>query len=201
MKGKILDYNIQESKGVISGDDGQRYSFENKDWKASELPKVNQIVDFEIDEEYAKKIYILQSESTLKYKGGISISFENKIGIGICVFLILTYFIVPIRNIIVSDGWFGSKIGSQYSLINHDFGIFALIATIICGYLFFTEAKKAFIEINTVIVGILVTYILYDYSTLFYNLLRVNIKYIEIPTLTIFILAICLVVVGFKDKK
>ena len=49
MKGKILDYNIQESKGIISGDDGQRYSFENKDWKASELPKVNQIVDFETD--------------------------------------------------------------------------------------------------------------------------------------------------------
>ena len=60
MKGKILDYNIQESKGIISGDDGQRYSFENKDWKASELPKVNQIVDFEIDEEYAKKIYIIE---------------------------------------------------------------------------------------------------------------------------------------------
>ncbi len=201
MKGKILDYNIQESKGVISGDDGQRYSFENKDWKASELPKVNQIVDFEIDEEYAKKIYILQSESALQHKEGISISFENKIGIGICVFLILTYFIVPIRNIIVSDGWFGSKIGSQYSLINHDFGIFALIATIICGYLFFSNAKKSYIETTTAIVGILVTYILYDYSTLFYNLLRVNIKYIEIPTLTIFILAICLVVVGFKDKK
>jgi hypothetical protein len=30
MKGKILDYNIQESKGIISGDDGQRYSFEKK---------------------------------------------------------------------------------------------------------------------------------------------------------------------------
>ena len=28
MKGKILDYNIQESKGIISGDDGQRYNFE-----------------------------------------------------------------------------------------------------------------------------------------------------------------------------
>ena len=201
MKGKILDYNIQESKGVISGDDGQRYSFENKDWKASELPKVNQIVDFEIDEEYAKKIYILQSESTLKYKGGISISFENKIGIGICVFLILTYFIIPIRNIIVSDGWFGHKIGSQYSLINHDFGIFALIATIICGYLFFTEAKKAFIEINTAIVGGLVTYILYDYSTLFYYLFKAQIQNIDYKILTIFILAICLVVVGFKDKK
>ncbi len=113
----------------------------------------------------------------------------------------MTYFIIPIRNIIVSDGWFGHKIGSQYTLINHDFGIFALIATIICGYLFFSNAKKSYIETTTAIVGILVTYILYDYSTLFYNLLRVNIKYIEIPTLTIFILAICLVVVGFKDKK
>ena len=57
MKGKILDYNIQESKGIISGDDGQRYSFENKDWKASELPKVNQVVDFETDELNAKSIY------------------------------------------------------------------------------------------------------------------------------------------------
>ena len=57
MKGKILDYNIQDSKGIISGDDGQRYNFVNKDWKGSELPKVNQVVDFEIDEQNAKSIY------------------------------------------------------------------------------------------------------------------------------------------------
>ena len=62
MKGKILDYNIQESKGVISGDDGQRYSFENKDWKASELPKVNQIVDFEVDENQAKSVYAIKMQ-------------------------------------------------------------------------------------------------------------------------------------------
>ena len=63
MKGKILDYNIQESKGIISGDDGQRYSFENKDWKASELPKVNQIVDFEVDELNALEIYLVKQSS------------------------------------------------------------------------------------------------------------------------------------------
>ena len=63
MKGKILDYNIQESKGVISGDDGRRYSFENKDWKASELPKVNQIVDFEVDELNALEIYLVKQSS------------------------------------------------------------------------------------------------------------------------------------------
>ena len=62
MKGKILDYNIQESKGIISGDNGQRYSFENKDWKASELPKVNQIVDFEVDENQAKSVYAIKMQ-------------------------------------------------------------------------------------------------------------------------------------------
>ena len=62
MKGKILDYNIQESKGVISGDDGQRYSFENKDWKASELPKVNQIVDFEVQGNQAKSVYAIKMQ-------------------------------------------------------------------------------------------------------------------------------------------
>ena len=62
MKGKILDYNIQESKGIISGDDGQRYSFVNKDWKASELPKVNQIVDFEVQGNQAKSVYAIKMQ-------------------------------------------------------------------------------------------------------------------------------------------
>ena len=62
MKGKILDDNIQESKGIISGDDGQRYSFENKDWKASELPKVNQIVDFEVQGNQAKSVYAIKMQ-------------------------------------------------------------------------------------------------------------------------------------------
>ena len=62
MKWKILDYNIQESKGIISGDDGQRYNFVNKDWKGSELPKVNQVVDFETEENQAKSIYALKIE-------------------------------------------------------------------------------------------------------------------------------------------
>lgn len=57
MKGKILDYSVQENKGIISGDDGNRYSFENIDWKSSELPQINQTVDFEIEAHSAKNIY------------------------------------------------------------------------------------------------------------------------------------------------
>lgn len=64
MKGKILDYNIQESKGIISGDDGQRYSFENKDWKSSELPKVDQIIDFATNGTSANEIYVVKGKSS-----------------------------------------------------------------------------------------------------------------------------------------
>ncbi|MEA3498459.1 MAG: hypothetical protein U9R16_05300 [Campylobacterota bacterium] len=32
MKGKILEYSIQNSNGVISGDDGKRYNFNSSKW-------------------------------------------------------------------------------------------------------------------------------------------------------------------------
>lgn len=59
MKGKILDYNFQESKGIISGEDGNRYTFENSQWKGSVNPKANQVVDFDFDGQNAKDIYLL----------------------------------------------------------------------------------------------------------------------------------------------
>lgn len=70
MKGKILDYNIQNSSGVISGDDGQRYSFVNSEWKNSVSPKVNQIVDFEIDGQNAKGVYLQSSLNSIDIGSG-----------------------------------------------------------------------------------------------------------------------------------
>ena len=58
MKGKILDYSIQNSSGVISGDDGKRYNFNSSEWKSDKNPTANQIVDFSIDEENATGIYL-----------------------------------------------------------------------------------------------------------------------------------------------
>ena len=193
MKGKILDYSIQESKGIISGDDGQRYSFENKEWKSSELPNVNQVVDFEVDEQNAKSIYLLQTDSILKQKKSATISMENKIGIGICLLLIILYPIIDIM------AWWCWYYHIKRSILSHSLGLFALLATLTSAYLFFSNASKSFIELNTVFVGLLVTYILYDHSSLFENLLRLKIT--NIGALTIFILVICLIVIGFKEKK
>jgi TM2 domain-containing membrane protein YozV len=58
MKGKILDFNIQNSSGVISGDDGSRYNFSSSEWKSDKSPTANQIVDFTVDGENATGIYL-----------------------------------------------------------------------------------------------------------------------------------------------
>ena len=58
MKGKILDYSIQSSSGLISGEDGKRYKFSNTEWKSDKAPKINQKVDFEANGTIAKGIYL-----------------------------------------------------------------------------------------------------------------------------------------------
>jgi TM2 domain-containing membrane protein YozV len=58
MKGKILDFSIQNSSGVISADDGQRYNFSSAEWKSDISPVAGQIVDFSIDGENATGIYV-----------------------------------------------------------------------------------------------------------------------------------------------
>ncbi len=68
MKGKILDYNIQKSSGVISGNDENRYSFSTEEWKNNKSPEVGQVVDFEIDGKEAKDIYLEIESSTISEK-------------------------------------------------------------------------------------------------------------------------------------
>jgi len=60
MKGKILDFSLQTSSGVISGEDGNRYNFVSAEWKSSDThPAQGLEVDFDVDDENnAKAIYI-----------------------------------------------------------------------------------------------------------------------------------------------
>ncbi len=51
MKGTVLDFSIQENHGVISGDDGKRYSFSGSNWKLERSPSQGIRVDFEINEQ------------------------------------------------------------------------------------------------------------------------------------------------------
>jgi TM2 domain-containing membrane protein YozV len=58
MKGKILEFNEGSRSGVISGDDGNRYNFEIKEWKGSALPKAGNKIDFSANGENAEAIYV-----------------------------------------------------------------------------------------------------------------------------------------------
>ncbi|MBK5144251.1 DUF805 domain-containing protein [Budviciaceae bacterium BWR-B9] len=50
MKGTILDFSVQTSIGIISGNDDQRYTFQGKDWREQSTPKRGDAVDFGVAE-------------------------------------------------------------------------------------------------------------------------------------------------------
>lgn len=63
MKGRVLDFNFQAGEGIISGEDGNRYSFVNAQWKTSEINPSNEIeVDFIGEEGVATGIYAKAKE-------------------------------------------------------------------------------------------------------------------------------------------
>ena len=59
MRGQVLGYSAEDDSGLISGKDGNRYSFTKLDWKASEAPAGNMKVDFEIDGTKATDVLLL----------------------------------------------------------------------------------------------------------------------------------------------
>ena len=58
MKGQILDFNIQSSSGLISAEDGKRYSFAASEWKDAKLPNKGMRVDFDISDGKATAVYL-----------------------------------------------------------------------------------------------------------------------------------------------
>ena len=177
MKGKILDYNFQESRGIISADDGNRYSFENSQWKGTQSPKVNQIVDFEIDGQNAKDIYLDKSTmnfdgvkdklveinakekvNEVKYKLNVmkNNGIQNKFGFIISITLAICLFI-SVASLSIG---FGSFV--EFSVIDSDLGFIALIGTIISAFLFYSGGKQIFTKISIIVVSVVILLFLKD---------------------------------------
>lgn len=57
MRGQILDFSVQSNSGVISGDDGNRYSFAGDNWQEPSVPQRGMRVDFDPDGNVATVIY------------------------------------------------------------------------------------------------------------------------------------------------
>jgi TM2 domain-containing membrane protein YozV len=73
MQGSILTYNKTNKTGLISGDDGVRYSFTKSDWATKDFkPNVGATVDFEIDEKNARQIFIVKTSRTSERSRGMA---------------------------------------------------------------------------------------------------------------------------------
>lgn len=57
MKGTVLDFSIQTNEGVISAENGQRYTFKGPEWKDDQIPRRGSQVDFAISNEVAVGVY------------------------------------------------------------------------------------------------------------------------------------------------
>lgn len=57
MRGQVLDYSVQTNSGVISGEDGQRYTFSGAEWRGNGLPVAGTAVDFVPSGDTAIQIY------------------------------------------------------------------------------------------------------------------------------------------------
>ncbi len=65
MRGKVLGYDLKSGTGMISGDDGVRYSFHANDWKNTMQPMPGHSVDFDSNGSDAMSVYRLAGDSPL----------------------------------------------------------------------------------------------------------------------------------------
>jgi hypothetical protein len=57
MRGQVLGVDTRTGDGIVTGDDGRRYSFKPLDWAARGEPAVGMEVDFETHESRAMSIF------------------------------------------------------------------------------------------------------------------------------------------------
>lgn len=72
MKGQILDYSIQSNIGTISGADGKRYQFAGSEWKGTGVPMRGMTVDFEVEGNFAKAVYVAVGSTSTSSKNRLT---------------------------------------------------------------------------------------------------------------------------------
>lgn len=174
MKGKILDYNIQESKGLISGENSERYEFSNSEWKSEKAPAVGQTVDFEIDGNNAKGIYLessnifdsndikekisqINNSEMLKntqsqVKDVLKNGVQNKFGFILSIVFIIALFL-PVIKI---------PFAGTANLLDDSWGKFCLFMSIVLAIMFYSGIKHIFVKVVAGIILFIITMQFYD---------------------------------------
>ncbi|MEA3065509.1 MAG: hypothetical protein QOJ27_1961 [Sphingomonadales bacterium] len=70
MRGQVLGVDTRTGDGMVSGEDGRRYSFRPADWAARGEPAVGMLVDFETSESRALSIFPVPGASVPSVRSG-----------------------------------------------------------------------------------------------------------------------------------
>jgi len=97
MKGKILNYEKGKGVGIISTENGERYSFDVQQWKEKSSIERGMSVDFEISSEgFAKEIFLLDDNKAIKKGWFEKMSLMEKYFWGTILVLAVLYIIAEI---------------------------------------------------------------------------------------------------------
>jgi len=79
--GKVLDFNVATSAGLILGDDGSRYNFRGAEWRsAGSLPHAGVPVNFVVTGQEATSIYVMAPAATTLVPPGTSKGDDKDLG-------------------------------------------------------------------------------------------------------------------------
>ena len=78
MQGSILSFTVQDGQGLISGDDGIRYTFTGAEWRENAPPYPGGRVDFQPEGTQALAVYRVMGSGV-----GVSSTRKNKIAAGL----------------------------------------------------------------------------------------------------------------------
>ena len=83
VKGQVLNYSVQTNSGIISGDDGNRYTFNGPEWREGRVPVRGMYVDFKARGTAAVGIYISGGTGTTYGVSGFPVYSKSKIAAGL----------------------------------------------------------------------------------------------------------------------
>ena len=134
MFGYILHYSVQTGTGVISGDDGNRYSFAGRDWLDREPPTRGDRVEFTALQDQAANITVI-TPAYRETPGPSHPSAVPEIASG-CGAGCLTWIGVAALLGIVVGIWPGNPILEAARII------IAVVVAAVVGYLVFRAVRK-----------------------------------------------------------
>ena len=90
MRGQVLDFSVRDNSGIISGDDGRRYSFSGSEWQRSAVfPAPGMRVDFVVYEDIAVEVFPDVQSQALNNNAGAGMSANSKSNVAAGVLAIL----------------------------------------------------------------------------------------------------------------